>query len=164
MKNTHGGKRKGAGRKQSAPTVVYQLKIPVALNDKLMAIPVKYRNEAIRKFMNVLVDNKNSIKTNKRHLDDILIEIDVDGYKFCPIIELAKIFHDNEGFNITHFTLARDFGSHYKVRCHIDSDYSRAVFFGMSRTLSEIEPRIKKILKTWGFDVDVNPDVIINKL
>ena len=50
----HGGKRKGAGRKKSAPTVVYQLKIPVELNEQLKSIPVKVRNQKIREFMQSL--------------------------------------------------------------------------------------------------------------
>jgi len=34
-KNSHGGKRKGAGRKKSAPTVVYQLNINKQLIDEI---------------------------------------------------------------------------------------------------------------------------------
>jgi len=35
MKNKHGGKRKGAGRKKSAPTVVYQLNVDKQLRGEL---------------------------------------------------------------------------------------------------------------------------------
>ena len=35
MKSKHGGKRKGAGRKKSEPTVVYQLNIDKQLRDDL---------------------------------------------------------------------------------------------------------------------------------
>ena len=51
MKNKHGGKRKGAGRKKSAPTVVYQLKIPIELDEDLKKIPVKERNHKIKVLM-----------------------------------------------------------------------------------------------------------------
>lgn len=54
MTKIHGGKRKGAGRKKSAPTIVYQLKISIELNEQLKSIPVKIRNEKIREFMQSL--------------------------------------------------------------------------------------------------------------
>ena len=50
-KTTHGGKRKGAGRPKSAPTVVYQLKISKELNEDLKKIPVKERNHKIKVLM-----------------------------------------------------------------------------------------------------------------
>lgn len=52
QKNEHGGKREGAGRKKSAPTVVYQLNINKQLRDDLRAkYTVKEINAKIRELL-----------------------------------------------------------------------------------------------------------------
>ena len=43
-KNTHGGKRKGAGRKKSAPTITYQLKVDEEL---IFLLREKYTSKEI---------------------------------------------------------------------------------------------------------------------
>ena len=55
MKQAQGGKRKGAGRKKSAPTVVYQLNIDKALRDELRTkYTAKELNNKIRELLNSL--------------------------------------------------------------------------------------------------------------
>ncbi len=52
IENKHGGKRKGAGRKKSVPTVVYQLNINKQLRDDLKAkYTAKEINAKIRELL-----------------------------------------------------------------------------------------------------------------
>ena len=54
-KITHGGKRKGAGRKKSAPTVVYQLNIDKQLRNELrLKYTAKELNNKIRELLRSL--------------------------------------------------------------------------------------------------------------
>lgn len=51
-KNTHGGKRKGAGRKKSAPTTIYKLNVNKQLVDDLRAkYTAKEINDKIRELL-----------------------------------------------------------------------------------------------------------------
>ena len=57
-KTTHGGKRKGAGRKKSAPSVIYRLSLDKELIDSLKA---KYTTKEINAKIKQLLNDLNCV-------------------------------------------------------------------------------------------------------
>jgi len=90
-----------------------------------------------------------------RPLSDITKEIEVNGDKFVPIIELAKLYH-TLGSLITHFSGVRNDGIYgIQVNCHIENDDRRFSYYQLKNEefiLSNTYEEIQKLL-SWHFDI-----------
>jgi hypothetical protein len=90
-----------------------------------------------------------------RPLSYLTKEIEVNGEKFVPIIELAKLFHISRSA-ITHFSGIRNDGFYgVQVNCHIENDDGRFMYYQIRNEefiLSNTYEEVQKLLE-WHFDV-----------
>lgn len=95
------------------------------------------------------------IKVYKRQLSDLTKEIEVNGEKFVPIVELAKLFHTVKSA-VTHFSNIVNAGFYgASVNCHIENDDSRFTYYQLRNdefVLSNTYQEVQKLLE-WHFDV-----------
>ena len=90
-----------------------------------------------------------------RPLSDLTNEIEVNGEKFVPIIELAKLFHICKSA-VTHFSNIQNAGFYgISVNCHIENDDGRFTYYQIRNeefVLSNTYEEVQKLLE-WHFDV-----------
>lgn len=90
-----------------------------------------------------------------RPLSDLTKEIEVNGEKFVPIIELAKLFHICKSA-VTHFSNIRNDGFYgISVNCHVENDDGRFAYYQIRNeefVLSNTYEEVQKLLE-WHFDV-----------
>lgn len=145
--------------KHLAPYLPYDLKIECHSEEE---IQLKGSYVSVMKLLHAdgIDDNYGNnwnldIKPILRPLSDLTKEIEVNGEKFLPIIELAKLFHTNKSA-LTHFTNIVDAGFYgISVNCHIENDDSRFTYYQLRNSefvLSNTYEEIQKLFE-WHFDV-----------
>lgn len=137
--------------KHLAPYLPYELKIArLSVNGNFKRIEYSFRATNL-----VEVLRYDNLKPILRPLLDLTKEIEVNGEKFVPIIELAKLFHTNKSA-LTHFTNIVDAGFYgISVNCHIENDDSRFTYYQLRNSefvLSNTYEEIQKLFE-WHFDV-----------
>lgn len=88
-------------------------------------------------------------------LSDLTEDIEHNGGKFVPIIELAKVFHIAKSAT-THFSNVRNLGFYgASVNCHVENDDGRFAYYQIKNgefVLSNTFEEVQKLLE-WHFDV-----------
>jgi len=109
----------------------------------------------------IFIANENGLATRYgdvrpvfRPNSDIVKEIEINGNRLIPIVELAKLFHTTKGNDISHYTNIKiDDRKRYSVNCCVDNDDSRYMYFQINfDILSESYQLVDKLIE-WGFDV-----------
>jgi hypothetical protein len=86
-------------------------------------------------------------------LSDLINEIEINGEKFVPIIELAKLFFKNIAeYKVTHFEKPR-YNHGYVVNCCFLNNSNRYAYFSVKKDIPKNPFEVVQKLIKWHFDI-----------
>lgn len=88
-----------------------------------------------------------------RPLSDLTKPIEHKGERFVPIIELAKLFHINPKYTVTHYIDARVDSGWVSVKCCVENDDKRYMDYDLKPDMLSNDFREIQKLFEWHFDV-----------
>jgi hypothetical protein len=92
-------------------------------------------------------------------LSRLTVPISVEGYnngeEFVPIIELAKLFHKNYKYPVTHYRDAEIQSGWIAVKCCVCNDDSRYMSYQLKPDITTNSYKVIQLLYQWHFAIDI---------
>ena len=103
----------------------------------------------------ILTSHIDEVKLCLRPMSSITEEIEHNGERFVPLIRLAKLFYDRSTskYKTTHFELGPTQDYFYDVKCCVENDSLRYVYYSICKDITLNDFRVVNQLIAWHFDV-----------